>query len=103
MLSAPFAVGDSSFSVNSQGYRGKALASTTAWATSRQRRKSALGWPILALRVTAVLEAQRESEEHTSELQSPDHLVCRLRLEKKNILPPTRTTTRYPFALQSVA
>src|SRR5207244_10832449 len=25
------------------------------------------------------------SEEHTSELQSPDQLVCRLRLEKKNI------------------
>ena len=23
------------------------------------------------------------SEEHTSELQSPDHLVCRLLLEKK--------------------
>src|SRR5258708_9819416 len=28
------------------------------------------------------------SEEHTSELQSPDHLVCRLLLEKK------KTTTR---------
>src|SRR5258708_26399940 len=26
------------------------------------------------------------SEEHTSELQSPDHLVCRLLLEKKNKL-----------------
>src|SRR5258708_31755709 len=26
------------------------------------------------------------SEEHTSELQSPDHLVCRLLLEKKNYL-----------------
>src|SRR5438552_12294674 len=26
------------------------------------------------------------SEEHTSELQSPDHLVCRLLLEKKNHL-----------------
>src|SRR5258708_22560780 len=26
------------------------------------------------------------SEEHTSELQSPDHLVCRLLLEKKNLL-----------------
>src|SRR5258708_23903198 len=26
------------------------------------------------------------SEEHTSELQSPDHLVCRLLLEKKKIL-----------------
>src|SRR5712671_4095606 len=25
------------------------------------------------------------SEEHTSELQSPDHLVCRLLLEKKNL------------------
>src|SRR5258708_21883495 len=28
----------------------------------------------------------RRSEEHTSELQSPDHLVCRLLLEKKNII-----------------
>src|SRR5258708_20571520 len=28
--------------------------------------------------------AQRRSEEHTSELQSPDHLVCRLLLVKKN-------------------
>src|SRR5258708_33500869 len=26
------------------------------------------------------------SEEHTSELQSPDHLVCRLLLEKKKII-----------------
>src|SRR5258708_23145065 len=25
------------------------------------------------------------SEEHTSELQSPDHLVCRLLLDKKNV------------------
>src|SRR5947208_11357896 len=28
------------------------------------------------------------SEEHTSELQSPDHLVCRLLLEKKKSTPP---------------
>src|SRR5207244_7425675 len=28
--------------------------------------------------------APTRSEEHTSELQSPDHLVCRLLLEKKN-------------------
>src|SRR5258708_26007706 len=28
----------------------------------------------------------RRSEEHTSELQSPDHLVCRLLLEKKNTI-----------------
>src|SRR5258708_24634455 len=34
--------------------------------------------PILQPRVSS-----RRSEEHTSELQSPDHLVCRLLLEKK--------------------
>src|SRR5258708_11132872 len=32
----------------------------------------------------AVRPAASRSEEHTSELQSPDHLVCRLLLEKKN-------------------
>src|SRR6185436_21157960 len=31
------------------------------------------------------LEFLVRSEEHTSELQSPDHLVCRLLLEKKQI------------------
>src|SRR5947208_12543348 len=29
-------------------------------------------------------DEEARSEEHTSELQSPDHLVCRLLLEKKN-------------------
>src|SRR5207244_11530833 len=29
------------------------------------------------------LNGTKRSEEHTSELQSPDHLVCRLLLEKK--------------------
>src|SRR5258708_39178225 len=32
---------------------------------------------------SALLERASRSEEHTSELQSPDHLVCRLLLEKK--------------------
>src|SRR5215216_6514906 len=31
------------------------------------------------------VETRARSEEHTSELQSPDHLVCRLLLEKKKI------------------
>src|SRR5438552_10221421 len=34
----------------------------------------------------------RRSEEHTSELQSPDHLVCRLLLEKKK-KPPSSLTS----------
>src|SRR5258708_14476789 len=33
------------------------------------------------------------SEEHTSELQSPDHLVCRLLLEKKKKEKDITTTT----------
>src|SRR5260364_312144 len=32
---------------------------------------------------TAISAVLQRSEEHTSELQSPDHLVCRLLLEKK--------------------
>src|SRR5258708_27285574 len=31
----------------------------------------------------AMITTMLRSEEHTSELQSPDHLVCRLLLEKK--------------------
>src|SRR5258708_25682133 len=43
--------------------------------------------------LNAVLQADR-SEEHTSELQSPDHLVCRLLLEKKKTLTiPSKMTT----------
>src|SRR5258708_27769347 len=34
-------------------------------------------------RLTQVDAGNLRSEEHTSELQSPDHLVCRLLLEKK--------------------
>src|SRR5258708_29554260 len=33
------------------------------------------------------------SEEHTSELQSPDHLVCRLLLEKKKQSSQTRRSS----------
>src|SRR5438876_4072680 len=44
--------------------------------------------PPLGLRGGA-LSQHRRSEEHTSELQSPVHLVCRLLLEKKKTLPIT--------------
>src|SRR5438552_9684438 len=37
------------------------------------------------------------SEEHTSELQSPDHLVCRLLLEKKKYTYKLITKTRLPL------
>src|SRR5690606_40645572 len=34
--------------------------------------------------INAFLEKRKRSEEHTSELQSRENLVCRLLLEKKN-------------------
>src|SRR5258708_27063750 len=43
------------------------------------------------------------SEEHTSELQSPDHLVCRLLLEKKKNRNGTKThklTSKYAKSRQ---
>src|SRR5258708_21831289 len=39
------------------------------------------------------------SEEHTSELQSPDHLVCRLLLEKKNNEPTLPTASMMCYDL----
>src|SRR5258708_26436393 len=43
---------------------------------------------LLALGVLAERDRAGRSEEHTSELQSPDHLVCRLLLEKKKTTDP---------------
>src|SRR5256885_16956386 len=42
-------------------------------------------WPWSAPGRRACRRVGRRSEEHTSELQSPCNLVCRLLLEKKNI------------------
>src|SRR5258708_11002998 len=41
----------------------------------------------------SVIYCPVRSEEHTSELQSPDHLVCRLLLEKKNGSTCARTAS----------
>src|SRR2546426_5270107 len=43
--------------------------------------------------LACVTATQARSEEHTSELQSPCNLVCRLLLEKKN-----KNITTYPSA-----
>src|SRR3712207_9010781 len=40
--------------------------------------------------------ARRRSEEHTSELQSRQYLVCRLLLEKKKILKKNQLTSMTP-------
>src|SRR5258708_23277841 len=49
----------------------------------------------------AAAKGPRRSEEHTSELQSPDHLVCRLLLVKKkrNYLTAYRYIHRTAFSI----
>src|SRR5258708_13273049 len=63
---------------------GEAQASGNAAQISRARARAR---PRARLRHRARAPARARtirSEEHTSELQSPDHLVCRLLLQKKN-------------------
>ena len=45
-----------------------------------------------------MIDIRNRSEEHTSELQSPWHLVCRLLLEK-NFFNDTATTEIYTLSL----
>src|SRR5207244_13223290 len=60
-------------------------------ASSRRRCESRGGRPT-SYRPSRPRRSPR-SEEHTSELQSPDHLVCRLLLEKKKKNIKYTTTT----------
>src|SRR2546429_7321345 len=63
---------------------------------ARQNRSRTSGRPWYCHRVTPWTEQPWRSEEHTSELQSRLHLVCRLLLEKKkksHAQPSTRTRT----------
>src|SRR5258708_24583087 len=57
-------------------FRSKKLGATKIRLLSNNPEK------VRQLESSGLLESKR-SEEHTSELQSPDHLVCRLLLEKK--------------------
>src|SRR5690348_17851449 len=43
-------------------------------------------WAQARARIAQFHRRKARSEEHTSELQSPVHLVCRLLLEKKNMI-----------------
>src|SRR5215216_8148111 len=49
-----------------------------------RRRPHTVGAPVMSTWLAVV--GVGRSEEHTSELQSPDHLVCRLLLDKKNTI-----------------
>src|SRR5437762_14383752 len=56
----------------------KAGFSAACWVRRPRKRRSAPSWPN-----ASPISRRSRSEEHTSELQSPMYLVCRLLLEKK--------------------
>src|SRR2546422_6289897 len=76
--------------------------STSAWETCRPNTgKTTRPWPHCGAHTSLIRKTLR-SEEHTSELQSRLHLVCRLLLEKKkkNTIrkrqhPKEQTNTRH--------
>src|SRR5207244_13630353 len=57
--------------------------STRARSWPRRSNRSPRTRPTASSRRSSTTRSLARSEEHTSELQSPDHLVCRLLLEKK--------------------
>src|SRR5256885_9626798 len=67
--------------------------------SARNKPSSALASPVSS-RLMRSGVANR-SEEHTSELQSPCNLVCRLLLEKKKILSPSSCNNRSAHQIDS--
>src|SRR5690348_18151813 len=68
------------------------------YTTLFRSHRFAVDQEILPERLAGLLgqrDAGDRSEEHTSELQSPVHLVCRLLLEKKKKKKNTKNNTRH--------
>src|SRR5438552_12662490 len=64
--------------------RGRGVGPDSIYGIAVEVRDHLGNRRIAAEPVVATITSSMRSEEHTSELQSPDHLVCRLLLEKKN-------------------
>src|SRR5258708_26295910 len=84
--------GTSSSSFCSSGWRTRAEARMGVVNGTVAPRSSKVAGQKLSLELAPVIgswswRAPARSEEHTSELQSPDHHVCRLLLEKKKTSP----------------
>src|SRR5258708_33533415 len=64
-------------------FRSRLASSLRTSGSNRENRPLGAGAPFADTAASDAATNSRRSEEHTSELQSPDHLVCRLLLEKK--------------------
>src|SRR5258708_19349390 len=69
------------------------------WNRKCARTRRPWSWAALILLAKPPCFSPNRSEEHTSELQSPDHLVCRLLLEKKK---PQQQSGNGTFSVKGV-
>src|SRR5438309_5635551 len=86
-----------------QACGGTIALRTSAWPTSTRSPVPAR-WPAPCARIshtTCPVRRASRSEEHTSELQSQFHLVCRLLLEKKKNKVSNDLNYYYPTKLSS--
>src|SRR5205809_3002419 len=74
----------------------RSLRSTFVYVTHDQAEAMTMADRIVVMHQGRIqqVDSSLRSEEHTSELQSRLHLVCRLLLEKKKNQAPRRHTTR---------
>src|SRR2546429_7161398 len=77
---------------------GSGMRGWWSWETRERASWGTPTWERCGVRITTcrrmILPKKKRSEEHTSELQSRLHLVCRLLLEKKKknqLTPPDET------------
>src|SRR5207244_9669612 len=80
--------------ISSAASRSRSMSSPPPTASSsrpasRSSKVSRTRLPSPAMTSSTSSTNAARSEEHTSELQSPDHLVCRLLLEKQNTITTT--------------
>src|SRR5690554_7222994 len=69
-------------------------------STKISRRRRLMSLP-MAEAATSLSRMARRSEEHTSELQSRPHLVCRLLLEKKKKHESQKRQTQQPHPMHA--
>src|SRR5256884_4220674 len=86
------------FRSKNPGLKDKALADAVAKQSRDPSIQAMAGLPDVVKRLADDIQWTTRSEEHTSELQSRLHLVCRLLLEKKK----TRYRRTYNTTRQSI-
>src|SRR5258708_13417619 len=84
-------------------FRSEELSQVFQRKSYRRRKKTESSSLALFRWNTCSRISPARSEEHTSELQSPDHLVCRLLLEKKKKIETRANNTLKTHSTQGTS